>query len=98
MEVLKYAVRLAAAVVMLGISVSMLIAAAAVPDAIGVTLSVAAVMGLAGFFAWPRRPNAWRQDPPTQRQLEYAANLGIRVPKRATKGQVSDLISEVTGR
>jgi hypothetical protein len=97
-EWLKYAVRLAAAVVLLAMAAAMLIAAATVPDARAVTLSIAAVMALGCFFVWPRRPNAWRKDPPTNRQLAYAATLGITVPRRATKGQVSDLISASTGR
>lgn len=32
-------------------------------------------------------------DPPTERQLEYAKDLGIAIPVDATKGDVSDLIS-----
>lgn len=50
------------------------------------------------WFSWPRMPNAWRRDQPTDKQLRYAADLGITVPPGATKGQVSDLISAVTGR
>lgn len=94
----KYAVRAAAAGILMMAAVSMLIAAAAVDDSRAMLFGFAAVLGLAGFFAWPRSPNAWRNDKPTQRQLEYAASLGIKVPKRATKGKVSDMISAVTGR
>jgi hypothetical protein len=94
----KYAVRAAAAAVLMMAAISMLIAAAAVEDSRAMLFGFTAVLALAGFFAWPRRPNAWRNDKPTQRQLEYAASLGINVPKRATKGEVSDMISAVTGR
>jgi hypothetical protein len=51
----------------------------------------------AAFLSWPRRANAWRGDPPTDRQLSYARTLGISVPRGATKGEVSDMISESTG-
>ena len=60
--------------------------------------SVAVVLSLGGLFAWPRRPNSWRSDRPSDRQLEYAADLGIAVPAGATKGEVSDMISAVTGQ
>lgn len=49
-------------------------------------------------LSWPRLPDAWRKDPPTQRQLEYAGSLGIDVPAGMSKGQLSDLISQVAGR
>ncbi len=49
-------------------------------------------------LSWPRVPDAWRSDPPTQRQLEYAQALGIVVPAGISKGQLSDLISNATGR
>ena len=49
-------------------------------------------------LSWPRLPDAWRKDPPTQRQFEYAASLEIFVPHGVSKGQLSDLISQATGR
>jgi len=49
-------------------------------------------------LSWPRLPDAWRKDPPTQRQLEYAASLEIFVPHGISKGQLSDMISQATGR
>ena len=61
-------------------------------------LVTAAVFGVAGFFSWPRRPNAWRRDKPTDRQIAYAKNLGIDIPRGVSKGELSDMISEVTGR
>jgi hypothetical protein len=93
-----WAARMAATGVLLGVALLFLLIAAISPEALAVGLVGAAVTGLAGWFTWPRLPNAWRRDPPTQRQLEYAADLGIRVPKRATKGQVSDLISAAKAR
>jgi hypothetical protein len=61
-------------------------------------LVTAAVFGVGGLFSWPRRPNAWRYDPPTDRQLAYAQALGITVPRGVSKGELSDMISQVTGR
>ena len=52
----------------------------------------------AAWFTWPRRPNAWKLDPPTERQLAYASDLGIDIPAGATKGDVSALITARTGR
>lgn len=62
-------------------------------------VAVAACVAIAGaVLSWPRFPDAWRQDPPTPRQLEYAAKLGIVVRPGASKGELSDLISQATGR
>jgi hypothetical protein len=97
-EWFSWAARVAATVVLFVFAASFLLIAAVTPKALAVGLGGAAVTGLAGWFTWPRIPNAWRRDPPTQRQLEYAADLGIRVPRRATKGQVSDLISAAKAR
>jgi hypothetical protein len=36
---------------------------------------------------------AWRRDPPTDKQLEYAVKLGIDIPDGCSKGQLSDMIS-----
>jgi hypothetical protein len=52
----------------------------------------------AAVLSWPRIPEAWRKDPPTDRQLEYAASLGIPVPDGISKGQLSDMIKQITGR
>lgn len=59
---------------------------------------LAAMFGLAGFLSLPRRPNAWKADPPSQKQVAYAAKLGIQVRPGMTKGEVSAMISQVTGR
>jgi len=36
----------------------------------------------------------WRDDPATDRQYEYAKNLGVNIPAGATKGEASDIIDE----
>lgn len=60
----------------------------------GMGLGIAALFGMAGLFTWPRRPNAWRREPPTERQISYARDLGIRIPRGISKGELSDLITE----
>jgi hypothetical protein len=47
----------------------------------------------AAVLSWPRVPKAWRSDPPTDKQLEYAVKLGIDIPDGCSKGQLSDMIS-----
>jgi hypothetical protein len=59
----------------------------------GCGLAIAAVV-----LSWPRLPDAWRTDPPTAKQLDYAKHLGIAVPPGASKGQVSDAISAALGK
>jgi len=59
---------------------------------------MAAVFGLAGLFSLPRMPNAWKRDPPTAKQIKYAESLGIEVVPGMSKGDVSAMISQVTGR
>lgn len=95
---IKYLVRVLASVGLVLLALIFGIMGAFEPKARAIGLGGAAVFAIAGLLSWPRRPNAWRSDPPTDRQLRYAADLGIQVPRRATKGQVSDLISEATGR
>jgi hypothetical protein len=93
-EWLKYAVRMFAAVILIGFAAVMLILAVADPKIRTFGAGVAVVFGLAGLFTWPRRPNAWRRDPPTERQVAYALDLGIRVHPGMSKGELSDLISQ----
>lgn len=97
-EWLRYAVRLTAAVILLGVAAVLLLMAATIPESRGLMLGVGGTLAAGGLFSWPRRPNAWRSEPPTSRQLAYAADLGVRVPRGATKGQVSDLISAAKER
>jgi len=47
---------------------------------------------------WRRRPTSWRDDPATDKQKSFADSLGIKYPRSISKGELSDLISEVTGR
>jgi hypothetical protein len=47
----------------------------------------------AAVLSWPRLPDAWRSDPPTDRQIAYAEALGIAMPPGISKGRLSDLIS-----
>ena len=37
--------------------------------------------------------DGWREDAPTDRQMQLARELGVDVPRGATRGQVSDLIA-----
>ncbi len=41
---------------------------------------------------------AWRIDPPTERQMEFAKSLGITFESEISKGQLSDLISVAVGQ
>lgn len=63
-----------------------------------IAIAVGVVMIAAAWLSWPRRPNAWRYDPPTERQIAYATSLGIDIPTGVTKGELSDMISRVAGR
>lgn len=60
--------------------------------------AVSAWAAAAAILSWPRLPDAWRRDPPTERQLAYAEKLGLVVPEGVSKGQLSDMISQATGR
>jgi hypothetical protein len=93
-----YVVRLVAALSMLIVAGVVLVVSVDTGKPNAVSYGTAAIMGLAGFFCWPKRPNAWRAEKPSQKQLAYAESLGIAIPRGATKGQVSDMISAITGR
>lgn len=41
---------------------------------------------------------AWRNNPATERQKRFADDLGIRYPESVTRGELSDVISKVTGK
>lgn len=62
------------------------------------TIGLPLAISVAGVLAWPRRPNAWRREPPTERQIAYAIDLGIAIPDGISKGDLSDLISQARGR
>jgi hypothetical protein len=93
-EWLKYAVRIVAAVILVCFAAVMLVLAIADPKIRTFGACSAVVFGLAGLFTWPRRPNSWRRDPPTDRQIAYARDLGITIPSGISRGELSDLISE----
>ena len=95
---LAYLARMVTALILAGSAALVGIMSAFGPDRSPAAFAVAGIFGVAAFFTWPRRPNAWRYDPPTDRQLAYAQDLGIAVPPGATKGEVSDMISAVKGR
>jgi hypothetical protein len=44
------------------------------------------------------RKMSWRDDPASYRQKSFADELGISYGKHVTKGELSDMISEVKGR
>lgn len=92
-----YAARVTAAV-FLGFLAAVSAIAAATGDRVAFMLGTAAVFGVVSFVTWPRRPNAWRRDPPTERQIAYALDLGIPIPPGVSKGQLSDMISQAKGR
>lgn len=93
-EWLKYVVRMFTAVILIGTAAVMCILAVSDPKMRTFGIGVSAVFGMAGLFTWPRRPNAWRRDPPTERQLAFARDLGIQIPRGISKGDLSDLISQ----
>jgi hypothetical protein len=45
-----------------------------------------------------RRSTSWRDDPATDRQREFARDLGIKFPKSISKGELSDLIDHAKGK
>lgn len=92
---LLWAARAAGSFVVCGCGIVLLGTAAVIPERNLWLMGTAAVLTLAGFLAWPKRPNAWRKDPPTERQIAYARDLGIPIPPGISKGELSDMISQV---
>jgi hypothetical protein len=64
----------------------------------GAVAAMSVLFLFGGAFSFPKIPNAWRREPPSQKQLAYAAKLGIDVPTDISKGELSDMISSVVGR
>lgn len=64
------------------------------PKKTAYTVGVPIAIAVGGALAWPRRPNSWRRDKPTERQLAYAKALGVPLRPGLSKGEVSDLISQ----
>jgi hypothetical protein len=80
---------------------------ASVLPILAILLGVAFVWGVFGLVARSRRRSSrrkyfatgeWRDEPPTDRQKEYADDLGIVYPPSITRGQLADLISRKTGQ
>ncbi len=62
-------------------------------------LGVGSLCCLIGYKVWPSSSGeTWRNDPATEKQKSFADDLGIRYPKNISKGDMSDLITEETGR
>lgn len=98
LDVLRYVVRASGLFIMGGVAL-ILVAAPLIGTNRGVLAPLGGLWLLASVvLSWPRLPDAWRRDPPTQRQLEYAEALGIAIPEGVSKGELSDLISQATGR
>lgn len=93
-----WAARAAAAVVVGSVGLLMFLAAVSSDQRTAWTVGLPLAIVGAAVMAWPKRPNAWRSDPPTERQLAYAHDLGIDIPPGVSKGQLSDLISAASGR
>jgi len=91
---LIYVVRAVAAFVIGAVGLILLAAVLFSKDRSAWQIGVSSVFVLAGFLAWPRRAGAWRHDPPTEKQLAFARDLGIVIPKGTTKGELSELISQ----
>ena len=91
-----WCVRTAAAAVMFLTGAAMLIA---VLFKFSWALAACSVLFLfGGAFSFPRMPNAWRRDRPSEKQLAYAMKLGIDVPDDVSKGELSEMITSVAGR
>jgi hypothetical protein len=91
---LKYAVRVVASLCVIVVGLCMVFAATITKDATGWAIALCAAVPIGGLLAWPRRPGAWRNDRPTEKQLAYARDLGIPIPRGISKGDLSDLIDQ----
>lgn len=98
LSLLVWLARILSSSVLLLAALAMLVSGLADPKDRGVALGCAATFGVVGAFLWPRRSRSWRDDPPSQRQISFASDLGIQIPRGVTKGELSDMISQVTGR
>lgn len=94
---IKWLVRTAASFLLGSLGVIFVITAITTDNSRVGPLLLGSVMLAGAWFSWPKRPNAWRGDPPTPRQIAYAQDLGISIPPGITKGELSDLISQARG-
>jgi hypothetical protein len=53
---------------------------------------------IAKYFSGKRPTEAWRDDPATVQQKDFANDLGIKYPRNVAKGELSDMISKATGK
>ena len=94
----NYAVRSTGLVLVICFAAFLTASPLLVPKASGM-MSLLGVWALAAaVLSWPRIPDAWRKDPPTDRQIEYATSLGIAIPEGVSKGELSTMISRAAGR
>ena len=91
-----FGIRTTAAAIMLLSGATMLVFVLFKFSGVVAALSVLWLVG--GALSFPRMPNAWRRDPPSQKQVAYASKLGIDVPPDVTKGELSEMITSVVGR
>lgn len=49
-------------------------------------------------YGFRGRGNYWRNKEPTQRQIEFASDLGIVCHNGMSRGELSDKISEIAGQ
>lgn len=94
---LKFIVRASGLVIVIGSTLIMLVASFGNGANVG-TIAGCSLVLASCVLSWPRRPNAWRSDPPTERQIAYAESLGIHVAPGLSKGQLSEMISQAAGR
>ena len=90
----KFLVRAVAAFFLGGVGAATLVSSVWAAEGGWLLPSIGGVMLVAGWLSWPKRPNAWRRDPPTERQIAYALDLGIPIPAGVSKGELSDMISQ----
>lgn len=91
-------VRAVAAFLLGGVGATTLVSSAWADKGGTMLAVIGGVMLVAGWLSWPKRPNAWRRDPPTDRQIAYAIDLGIPVRPGVSKGELSDMISAAKAR
>jgi hypothetical protein len=94
----KFLVRAVAAFLLGGVGAMTLLSSTWADGGGWMLALIGGVMIVAGWLSWPKWPNAWRRDPPTDKQIAYALNLGIAIPQGASKGQLSDMISHAKAR
>ncbi len=98
LSLLVWLVRVFSSTVLILAGLTLLVFGLADEKSRGILLGCAATFGVVGGFLWPRRKASWRDGPPSEKQISFASDLGIQIPRGVTKGELSDMISQVTGR